>query len=207
MPRISVNVAVNSSYLVDIFAVQRRLENVGANGRSALTLVTFNTVAGVVVPDGDNRLKRESDNQTQKQTISVITKFMLQGASLDGVPQNYQPDIVIWHGNSYIVDNIEPYSAYGPGFVDAECCVIDMEVMPPVAGEAMLIVGKLQQYPLTQVSSTVFTAAVIPTQSLLFRNGLLQAVPGDYTIVSNLSGTTITLATPLTIGEGLAFYA
>lgn len=213
MPRLNVNVAVNSLYLTDSFVVLRRLENVGSNGRSGLTTVAFGNVPGVVYPDGDNVLRRETDNQRSLQTITVVTRFMLRGASLDGSGQNYQPDIVQWRGNSYVVENIEPYASYGAGFIEAACCMLDFAVLPPAAGITAQSVrgGVVTQYLPAVVSTTQATLPfgnVLPTGMLVFRNGVLQESPNDFTLtVQSATQSTLTFTVPGLAADTLVVYA
>jgi len=205
MPMLDVSIALTSPYLVDTFSVQRRQETVGTNGRSIITPLVFNVVSGVVFASGASKLRRGSDDDEQDKTITIITRFALRGTSLDGAAQSYKPDIVTWHGNQFIVDDIKDFTGYGPGFIEAECCLYDTTAQPSTEPQAMIAQSKLQQYPLTQVSSTQFTVPVTTGQFFLYRNGMLlvQNDAHGYTV----QGNTLTLAIPLGAGDLLAFYA
>lgn len=207
MPMLDVSSALTSPYLMDVFDVIRRFETVGSNGRSVITNITFHTIGGVVYPEGDNRLRRDAERQTQGKGIMVVTRFALRGSSVDSTAQNYQPDFVVWHGNNFVLDEIKDYSAYGPGFVQAHGCMIDAVAQPPTEGAAMIVAAKIQQFPITIVSSTVLTVGVAlgAGQYFLFRNGVLITVAaGDYTVSGS---STFNLTIPLQVGDTVAFYA
>ena len=74
-----------------------------------------------------------------EKTIRVTTTFMLRGPSKDVTMQNFQPDIVIWKGDSYVVRALDDFSQYGAGMVTAECSSIDYVDSPPSAPPVLLI--------------------------------------------------------------------
>ena len=106
--------------MTDIFTVLRRTEVVGVNGRSTVVPQTFPRVHGVVTAIGPSDLDRKDDYQQMARSISIVTKFRLQG-EVTGA----QPDIVVWRGDNYLVRSLEPYPQFGPGFVQVECTSMD----------------------------------------------------------------------------------
>ena len=68
---------------------------------------------------------REEAFTTDAKTIRVMTAFMLRGPSTDRTAQNFQPDLVIWRGNAYVVRTLEDFSQFGAGMVIAECSSIN----------------------------------------------------------------------------------
>lgn len=106
--------------LVDIFDVIRRQETVDNTGTSVVTPTTFSRVIGVVTSIGPSSLDRSENYQTFTRSISVVTKFPLRGETT-----GYQPDIVYWRGDSFVVKAIDPYPQFGPGFWQAECTSMD----------------------------------------------------------------------------------
>jgi galactose-6-phosphate isomerase len=107
----------------ETFSVIRRQQVVDNYG----TVTTTNTTlsgTGSITPTGDNSLVREEAYQTSAKTIKVITNFRLYGPEQIG-GTTYQPDLVAWHGDNFIVKSINDYSSYGAGFLEAECASID----------------------------------------------------------------------------------
>lgn len=110
---------------LDSFVVNRRQEIVGNNGRSTLNVVQSNQ-QGVVASISPNDLVRRDDYQIGMRGITVVTAFQLQM-----VVQGYQPDVVTWRGDNYIVKHIDYYPQFGTGFYQAECMSIDkVDVVP-----------------------------------------------------------------------------
>src|SRR5579871_6678910 len=104
----------------ETFTVLRRFETVNSYGESTVTTKQYPAV-GSVTPGGDNSLSREDAFQTEAKTITVVTAFLLRGPSTNPAGQNFQPDIVVWRGDSYVVRSLNDYSRYGAGLVEAEC--------------------------------------------------------------------------------------
>ncbi len=52
------------------------------------------------------------------RNLVIVTKFRLRGPAKDGSTQ-YQPDLITWEGDSYVVKTIDPYPQYGAGFIQA----------------------------------------------------------------------------------------
>jgi galactose-6-phosphate isomerase len=131
MPDIDVNdVLLGSAIAGETFVVQRRQETVTQQGKS--TIKTFNLPAvGSIQPEGDNEMIRETDFDTQSNSIEVITPFRLRGASVDAAGKEFKADIVLWNGNSYVVKTVNDYTAFGRGWVLAQCTSEDFVDQPP----------------------------------------------------------------------------
>lgn len=114
----------------EAFQVIRRLETVDGNGRGSTTNTTY-AAFGSVTPTGDNSLVREDAFQSQAKTIKVVTNFALQGMAEDAQGNKYQPDLVLWKGDYYLVRTVNDYSSYGAGMIEAECSSIDWDDEPP----------------------------------------------------------------------------
>jgi hypothetical protein len=131
MAMLDLSAVLSSPMLTDTFTVNRRTQTVGNNGRASTTVQAFTGVVGVVYPSDDNELKRYPDLQVQGDTITVITRFALRGESqISGT--NFQPDLVIWNGRSYLVRVVNDYGNFGGGFIFAICTSITMVDQPPV---------------------------------------------------------------------------
>jgi hypothetical protein len=136
MPQIDVSDIVRDPFIAgEAFTVQRRIETVDQYGQSSVQVQTFQAL-GSIAPAGENSLVREEAYQTQAKSIQVITPFRLRGASKDQAGYRYQPDIVIWKGDSFIVRSISDFSQYGAGLVQADCTSIDLVDQVPAGNTA-----------------------------------------------------------------------
>lgn len=142
MPDIDVTDILEDPFVAgEGFWVYRRAEDVNAHGRSEI-VGAWLPAAGSVTPTGDNSLIREEAFQTQAKTIKVITTFRLRGQSRTGAGQNYQPDLVYWEGDFYLVRVLDDFSKFGAGMMEADCSSIDFNDKPaklpptPAPGEA-----------------------------------------------------------------------
>lgn len=123
MPLIDVSdILADPDIAGETFTVVRQAEDVNEYGETQVVTTQF-TASGSIQPTGDNSLLREEAFQAQQKTIQVITTFLLRGATQDpaGSGQLYQPDLVVWKGEKFLVRVVEDYSAYGAGMVRAEC--------------------------------------------------------------------------------------
>lgn len=125
MPSIDVTeVLLSPDIAGDTFTVIRRTETVNGFGETTISTATL-TGVGSVQATGDQSLARMEAFETQNDSIRVITPFRLRGAGKDNSGAIFQPDIVLYQGTHFIVRSINDYTAFGSGFVDAECIGID----------------------------------------------------------------------------------
>lgn len=126
MPFIDVSDIINDVFISgERFNVIRRSDTVGINGETTIGSAPLCGI-GQITPTGDNSMLREEAFTTDQKTIQVITTFKLRGPAKDKyTQQNYQPDIVVWNGDNYLVRTLQDYSKYGAGMVVAECSSID----------------------------------------------------------------------------------
>ena len=106
--------------LVDKFNVERRQEFVDNKGRGGILPTMFYGIIGVVGPISPSELDRRDDYQLMRRSLEVITKFRLQG-EVNG----YQPDIIYWRGDRYLVRSVDNFPQFGAGFFRVECTSID----------------------------------------------------------------------------------
>lgn len=117
--------AVLDDDLMDCFSVIRRPQVITTKGRvTTPNNVTYNPVYGAVNAGSPNDLDRGADEQHFTKSISVVTPFRLRGEA-----NGYQPDIVVWRGDNYLVKSLGDYSR--SGWVWAECESIDFLDNPP----------------------------------------------------------------------------
>lgn len=125
MPLLDVTSVLTSPMFATTFQVTRRVDAVGTNGRNVVTPTTT-TQTGVVQPEGDNSDERPEEYGTGRKTISVITKFRLQ-KQVNGC----LPDLVIWRGDTYLVQEVDDLTEYGAGFIEAICTSQDGQDAAP----------------------------------------------------------------------------
>jgi hypothetical protein len=109
----------------DRFDVLRRAETISEFGRSSTTQVTA-TAYGTIYPTGDNNLVRQADFEIGRRTLTCVTPFRLQQAA-----PGFQPDLVLYRGNQYVVSAVEDYSQYGAGFIVAQLSSVIAIDQPP----------------------------------------------------------------------------
>lgn len=132
MPLLDVSDILLDPDVAETLTIQRRQANVGSNGRASQTVTTITPApVGSVQPQDAGDLERGSDQQKLPKKIEVITPFRLRSAGSDGQGNEYQPDLIVWQGDSYQVDSVEPWTAYGAGWLVAKCSSVDsLDVAP-----------------------------------------------------------------------------
>lgn len=131
MPTLDVSDIILDPMFAERLTIERRPETVGNNGRTTqLPQVITPKPIGVVLPIdtaiGGNALERTPDEQHRGAQLEVHTKFRLRGPS-----PNYQPDVLVYEGNRYVVTIVNNYSKYGAGFIKAEVTSMDAIDNPP----------------------------------------------------------------------------
>ena len=116
MPFLDVSDIVTDPDFADKFKVIRRKELVDAYGRVTTSDQIFRNVVGVVTMSSPNDLERQADYQNFTRSISVVTRFAMQGEVT-----GYQPDIIEWRGTRHLVKVCQPYPQFGRGFYQVEC--------------------------------------------------------------------------------------
>lgn len=130
MPMLDMRVALLNPYTVDSFTVIRRSEVVNNFGESVLTTATTLNVKGVVTAASPSQLDRQANMQVSPKWIDIATLFRLYPESESAANTEYQPDWVVWRGNTYVVKTLADYSSFGPGFVMAGCAIVDSQQAP-----------------------------------------------------------------------------
>lgn len=124
-PQLDVTEIIGDPDFAESFTVLRRSESVNQYGQSVVTSQNLNAV-GVVCQAGPNDLERLDDNQRMGRHISVVTMFRLRGPA-----SGYQPDVILWNGNNFVVQQIDDYANFGQGFIEAIAGSMDsMDVAP-----------------------------------------------------------------------------
>jgi galactose-6-phosphate isomerase len=110
----------------DTFQVLRRIEVVDGSGRSITTTEVIATPLGTIYPTGDNGLTREAEYEAGHKSLTIVTPYRLQGPA-----PGFQPDLIEYRGNEFVITDIEDYSQYGAGFVVAQATSIEAIQSPP----------------------------------------------------------------------------
>lgn len=136
MAAIDVSDLLEDPDFASALAILRRSELVGDNGRTVITeTAILPAPMGVVMPKdsviGGNAIERAPDMQYRGAALLCYTKFRLRGPSLDANGQEWQPDVVVWNGNRYVVTLINDYAHFGQGYIQAELSSMDGVDEPP----------------------------------------------------------------------------
>lgn len=135
MPLLDVSSLLFDPDFADTFNVIRREEAVSDKGRNILTLSTIENVVGVVCAASPADLRRLPEAQTFDRVLSIVSKFAFFGACV-----GFQPDLVQWRGDLYVVSSLDSYPQFGRGFTQILATSIDLQDLPiPRAGELLNI--------------------------------------------------------------------
>lgn len=89
--------------------------------------------SGVVTVDRSLEAKRMAAGQNINGAILIVTQFRLtQGMPASDSTPELDADIVLYSGRRYRVTFVDPYTAYGAGFVQAHCELLEFNGGIPV---------------------------------------------------------------------------
>lgn len=122
-PQLDVTDVLTDPDFFDQLICIRNLEEVNAQGQSVITQPVGGPITfyGVVTSEQGDILERLAGAERIVGTILVITKFRLTDGRL-----NQTADIVQWAGTQYTVKQVNDYSRYGQGFMEATCEIIPL---------------------------------------------------------------------------------
>jgi hypothetical protein len=129
-PMVDVSRVLTNPRFLDSFDVYRRQQIVNNFGETKVSVQIVSGVRGVVYPASLNELNRRPESQMATKSIEVITRFAIRGESQTIDKIEFQPDILHWNGDSYLVVHVEDYSNYARGFVKVTCNSIDLVDLP-----------------------------------------------------------------------------
>lgn len=130
MAMLDLSRVLTNPRLTTKFDVVRREQKVNPGGRAKVEAKLYENVRGVLHPEGMNDLLRRPDSEIQEKSAKIFTRFPLRGESRQD-PKQFQPDLVKWKGDAYVVIHVEDYSNYARGFVCATLEAIDIVNWPP----------------------------------------------------------------------------
>lgn len=118
MPLLDVSDILLDPDFADVLIVTRSVQTF-TNGYASNSSKSWQ-ISGVVTMVGGQELIREPSGERNKQTIRVATKARLTDGRIksDGITMD-TADILTWNGNQYTVVQVDDYSRYGEGFVQA----------------------------------------------------------------------------------------
>lgn len=121
MPDIDVTDILFDTDVAEQLSITRREQVISTGGVVSTEPTTISPRPwGVVIPQADLATQRGPDQATLPRLLQVHTTFRLRGAS-NSSGASYLPDILTWNGDSYVVNKVQDYSHFGPGFIQADC--------------------------------------------------------------------------------------
>lgn len=133
MPEIdaSADVLLDPFVAATSFVVVRRRSWTDVNGIAQQSESRINAL-GSVTPTGDSSLIREDGYTTATKTLMVITRLFLRNASEDVNGIKWQPDLIFWQDDYFVVKDLDDYSQFGVGMVKADCMAFEYDIEPPI---------------------------------------------------------------------------
>lgn len=125
MPQLDVTDVLLDPDFCEVLTVKRRTQTM-LKGRPQITTVDVDPApVGVVLPQNDAPLQRGPDQQHLPRLYQVHTPFRLRSASKDPTGADLPPDLIIWNGDTLVVNKVQDFSHYGAGWVQADCSSMD----------------------------------------------------------------------------------
>lgn len=125
MPTLDVNEVLLSPEFMDTTLVCTRSEQTTDDDGFTSNTTSKLPFAGVVTVDKSLENARLEAGQVVRGAILVITKFTLTEGATDT-----DADVVTYQGRDYRVSFVDPYTAYGAGFVQAHCELLPFDGGP-----------------------------------------------------------------------------
>jgi hypothetical protein len=132
MPFLDVTDVLLDPMFCETLVVKRRVQTL-LKGRTQMQVTVVNPApVGVVLPL-DGELERAPDMQTAPKRIEIHTPYRLRGESNKADDSaEYQPDLINWNGDDYLVTVVDNFSHYGRGFIRAEAVATPLVDNEPV---------------------------------------------------------------------------
>lgn len=118
MPDIDVTDLLVDPDFCETVTLIRRSQTIDNNGVASNVETSSQITAVVTAMDGD--MVRQPEGEYAKNSIVVHSITRLRGVTPGAVP-----DIIVWHGNNYIVKRSNDWSDFGAGFTSATCTLTD----------------------------------------------------------------------------------
>lgn len=125
MPQLDVSDAILDPEFCERISVTRRAYTINNNGQTVVTPTNLSPIA-VVTQGTPHPFEQTPDAQVAKSSITVHAyRFQLYDV-ITGKASSFQPDLVNYNGNHYIVTKVYNWSRFGQGFTMAEADLYDM---------------------------------------------------------------------------------
>jgi hypothetical protein len=126
MPDLDVSDVLLDPDFAEQLAIQRRTQTM-VKGRPSMTTATISPAPwGAVIPQNDVPMQRGPNQQHLPRLLQVHTQFRLRGASKDpDTGADLPPDLIVWNGDTFIVNKVQDFSRFGAGFIQADCSSTD----------------------------------------------------------------------------------
>jgi hypothetical protein len=128
---VSTEVVLDGVVAAVVFTVIRRRQWTDSSGIEHHQHRRIYPVYGSLFPGGDNAYSREEADQYQNKGLEIITQFLLRAVAETADSMQWQPDIIRWNGDTFLVEKIEDFSSYGVGFVHASAASFSYVGVPP----------------------------------------------------------------------------
>lgn len=116
MPTLDVTDVLLSSEFLDTTLVVTRNEQAVDEDGFPKNITTETPFGGVVTVDRSLEARRMQAGQVINGAILIVTTYRLSSGNT-----GIDADIVTYRGRDYRVTFVDPYTAYGAGFVQAHC--------------------------------------------------------------------------------------
>lgn len=116
MPTLDVTDVLLSPEFLDTTLVAKRNEQTVDKDGFPKNITTETPFGGVVTVDRSLEARRMQAGQVINGAILIVTTYRLSSGNT-----GIDADIVTYRGRDYRVTFVDPYTAYGAGFVQAHC--------------------------------------------------------------------------------------
>lgn len=120
MPTLDMSAVLTAQEFLDAITIKSVYSLINGNGET-VALAPVSTSGRAVVVPGRSNMRRESDGTRVAAYIDVYTRARLSAGGTISDTQERFADVIVWHGNTYVVASVEDFSAFGTGFVHASC--------------------------------------------------------------------------------------
>lgn len=125
MPTLDVSDVLLSPEFLDTTLVVKRNEQTVDEDGFARNTTTETPFGGVVTVDRSLEARRMQAGQVINGAILIVTTYRLSSGNT-----GIDADIVTYRGRDYRVTFVDPYTAYGAGFVQAHCELLPFDGGP-----------------------------------------------------------------------------
>ena len=127
MPDVDISdVTMDVAVAGELFVIVSRPETVNGFGESVPGDQRREGWGSVTSVSPADLIRNEAFDAAEK-TILVVTTAHLRSSSYSSAGIKFKPDLVQWRGDYYLVREVEDFSRYGVGTVEAKCALFSYE--------------------------------------------------------------------------------